>query len=83
LYADWATVGQKPKQGGGNRALFIAGIVSPTKCINDDVEKRLHLGQLGTLKRELHLGLLGMFLDCEERQQLPKVFPKQKNLLHH
>jgi hypothetical protein len=66
LYADWATIGQKPEQARGNMALFIARIVSPTKCVSDDVEKRLHLGQLGTLKKELHLGLLGMFLDYEE-----------------
>jgi hypothetical protein len=30
------------------------------------VEDRFHLGRLPTLERELHLGLLGMLLDCEE-----------------
>jgi hypothetical protein len=43
------------------------------------VGERLHLGRLWTLERELHLGLLGMLLDCEEQQQLPGVFAKAKN----
>ncbi len=58
----WAKLGQV----GGSKASFAVGIVSPTKCISDDVEKKLHLGQLRTLKRELYLGLLGMLYDCEE-----------------
>jgi hypothetical protein len=48
------------------------------KQVGGGVGERLHLGRLWTLERELHLGLLGMLLDREERQQLPRVFAKAK-----
>ncbi len=44
---------------------------------------RLHLVRLRMLDGELHLGLSGMLLECQEREQLPRVIAEQKILLHH
>jgi hypothetical protein len=40
------------------------------------VRERFHSNELQTLQRELHFGLLGILLDCEERERekLPRVF---------
>ncbi len=56
------------------------GIVPPTSA---QVGAKFHSGRLGTLERELRLGLLGMLLDCEQRQNCQGVLPKQKILHHH
>ncbi|KAH8932863.1 hypothetical protein BDL97_18G001500, partial [Sphagnum fallax] len=45
---------------------------STTKCSVVVMGERLHLGRLRTLHRELHLGLLGMLLDCEELEKVRK-----------
>jgi hypothetical protein len=45
------------------------------------VGARLHLGRLRTFERELHLGLLGMLLGCEQRQNCQGFLPKQKILV--
>jgi hypothetical protein len=57
LHACWVAIGQAR----GNKASFAIRFVSPSKCVSDDVEKGLHLGQLGTFEKELHLGQLGTF----------------------
>ncbi len=57
-----------------------SGIVPPTSA---QVGARLHLGRLRTLERELHLGLLGLLLRCEQRQNCQGYLPKQKILHHH
>jgi hypothetical protein len=49
------------------------------------VRGRLKSNGLQTLQRELHFGVLGILLGCEERERekLPRVFEKQQCLPHH
>ncbi len=49
------------------------------------VRGRLQSNGLQTLQTELHFGVLGILLGCEEweREKLPRVFEKQQCLLHH
>ncbi len=56
----------------------------PTKNLPGCMAReRLHLVRLRMIDRELHLGLFGMLLECQEREQLPRVIAEQKILLHH
>jgi hypothetical protein len=49
------------------------------------VRGRLQSNGLQTLQRELHFGVIGILLGCEERERekLPRVFEKQQCLPHH
>ncbi len=61
------------------------GILPPRNPQAVMVRERLQSNGLQTLQRELHFGVLGILLDCEERERekLPRVFKKQPCLPYH